>query len=101
MTDERASEIDRPNLWIGPTVLAVVVIVPILILVFSNTDSSTVEWAGLDWEAPMWLVLGVTFVAGMVVGKLTGWGWRLWRRHRRRLREQLEMVERRAETEEA
>jgi uncharacterized integral membrane protein len=101
VTHERRTEVDRPNLWIGPAVLAVLVIVPIAILVISNPDSTVVEWAGFDWEAPRWLVLLSTFLAGLVSGPLLAWGWRLWRRRRRRLRDELEVLERRAESEEA
>jgi uncharacterized integral membrane protein len=101
MTQERHTEVDRPNMWIGPAILAVLIIVPIAILVASNPDSTIVEWAGFDWEAPSWLVLLATYLAGIVSGPLLGWGWRLWRRRRRRLRDELEVLERRAESEEA
>ena len=101
MTQDRHPEVDRPNMWIGPAILALLVIVPIAILVVSNPDSTLVEWAGLDWEAPLWLVLLTTFLAGIVSGPLLAWGWRLWRRRRRRLRDELDVLERRAESEEA
>jgi len=86
---------EGPNLWIGPVVAAAAVIIPILILVLSNTSTARVEWAGFDWEAPLWVVLAATFAAGTVGGKLAGWGWRQWRKRRRRLRNELEGLRRR------
>lgn len=88
-------QVDEPNLWIGPLVAAAAVIIPILILVFSNTSTARVEWAGFDWEAPLWMVLAATFAAGAIGGKLAGWGWRQWRKRRRRLRSELEALRRR------
>jgi hypothetical protein len=37
-------------------------------------------------------VLVVTFLAGMLGSKVTGWGWRRWRKRRRRLKEELEIL---------
>jgi uncharacterized integral membrane protein len=71
--------------WIGTLVLLALVMTPIVILIASNTDTGTIAWAGWEWEAPRWLVLTATFVAGVIGGKLFGWLWRSWRRRRRRL----------------
>lgn len=98
MSDEHGSpKHDAPNLWIGPLIALVVIVVPIAILVFSNTDSATVQWAGVDWEAPLWLVLAITFVAGAVGSRLFGAAWRVWRRRRRRIKDELEVLKRHEE----
>ena len=76
-----------PRRWIGPAILLVALITPVVILILSNRESSALAWAGWEWEAPRWLVLTATFVAGMIGGKLFGWLWRSWRRRRRRLAE--------------
>ncbi len=89
--------VEAPNRWIGPLALLAVIVVPIVILVFSNTESATVSWAGFDWEAPLWLVLAATFVAGAVGSRVFGWLWRQWRRRRRRLASEAEVVRRRTD----
>lgn len=76
---------DTPNLWAGPLITFVVLLVPTLILVFSNTRSETLDFAGLTWEAPLWVILLATFAAGMVLARLFGWLWGIFRRRRARL----------------
>ena len=73
----------RNRKWIAPVVYAAVVLVPVLILIFSNTASSTLQFAGAEWNAPLWLILAATFVAGALVTRLVGWGWRRMRRRRK------------------
>jgi uncharacterized integral membrane protein len=97
--DTQSQTVEKPNRWIGPLILLVLLITPIVILIFSNTDSSTVAWAQWEWDAPRWLVLSATFVAGAVGGKLFGWLWRAWRRRRRRLAIELEVLRRHAAEE--
>jgi uncharacterized integral membrane protein len=70
---------------IGAALLLAIVVTPIVVLIVSNPDIATVAWANWDWEAPMWLVLSATFLAGIIGGKLFGWLWRTWRRRKRRL----------------
>jgi uncharacterized integral membrane protein len=86
MSEERSPGADRPQpdlsrRWLGVVVVATLVVVPIAILIFSNTSSHTVSWLGFEATAPQWLVLMVTFVAGMIGGKVFGM---IWRRRRRR-----------------
>ena len=95
------SHVARPRRWVGPTVLLVVFLTPIVILVASNTDSSAIAWAGFEWQAPRWLILTVTFVAGAIGGRLFGWAWRSWRRRRRRLADELDVLRRHAAEPEA
>ena len=80
---------DTPNLWVGPLLAFVVLLVPALILVFSNTDSEKLRFAGLEWNAPLWLILLATFVAGMVLAQLFGWLWGAFRRRRARVKAEL------------
>jgi uncharacterized integral membrane protein len=94
--DTQSQTVAKPNRWIGPLILLVLLITPIVILIVSNTESSTVAWAQYEWDAPHWLVLSATFVAGAIGGKLFGWVWRTWRRRRRRHAMELEMFRRHA-----
>jgi uncharacterized integral membrane protein len=70
------------------------ILTPIVILIVSNPDTATIAWAQFEWEAPRWLVLTATFVAGMIGGKLIGGVWRAWRRRRRRLAQEAEVLRR-------
>jgi uncharacterized integral membrane protein len=85
-TTPQVAEQPKPSRrWIGTLALLALVMTPIVILIASNTATGTIAWAGWEWEAPRWLVLTATFVAGVIGGKLFGWLWRSWRRRRRRL----------------
>jgi uncharacterized integral membrane protein len=88
---------EKPRRWIGPALLAVILVTPFVILVLSNTETTTVSWAGFDWDAPLWLVLAATFLAGAIGGKLFGWAWRRWRRRRRRLADERDVLRRHAQ----
>ncbi|HUU60767.1 MAG TPA: LapA family protein [Acidimicrobiia bacterium] len=77
---------DTPNLWAVPLLTLVVLLVPTLILVFSNTKSTTLNFAGLDWSAPLWLILLATFAAGIILGRLFGWLWGVFRRRRAKVK---------------
>jgi uncharacterized integral membrane protein len=76
---------DTPNLWAGPLVTFILLLAPTLILVFSNTGSHTLRFAGLEWTAPLWAILLATFAAGIIVSRLFGWLWGVFRRRRARL----------------
>lgn len=102
-TDPRASSSPTPvapRRWVGPAVALLLVVIPVVILVASNTASDTLAWAGYEWEAPRWLVLAATFAAGAVGGKLFGWLWRSWRRRRRRFADEREVLRRHADGQE-
>jgi uncharacterized integral membrane protein len=95
MTDprpERKGTSESPLRWIVPALLGAVVVTPVLIFIASNTGSTPVAWAGLEWEAPLWIVLGVTFLAGMLSAPLFAWGWRRWRKRRRRLADERDVL---------
>jgi len=100
MTDPTRPESSEPtkgsspesNRWLILAVLSAAVLIPIGILIFSNLDSIEVSWAGFQLNQPLWIILFSTFLAGMVGGKLGGWGWRRWRMRRKRLKEELEIL---------
>jgi len=80
---------ETPNFWAGPLLVFVVLLVPTLILVFSNTKSATLNFAGLDWSAPLWVILLATFAAGLILSRLFGWLWGVFRRRRARIKANL------------
>jgi len=102
MTDPTRPEADEPRgdaprstpdrRWVGPAILAAAVLVPIGILIFSNLDSTEVSWAGFRFNQPLWIILIATFLSGIVGGKVAGWGWRRWRRRRKQLKQELEVL---------
>lgn len=80
---------DTPNLWAGPLFFLLLLLVPTLILVFSNTGSTQLKFAGLEWTAPLWLILLATFLAGIILSRLFGWLFRVFRRRRQRMKSEL------------
>lgn len=91
-------ELEKPRTWIFPLFFLVVLIVPVAILVLSNTDSQEIGFAGLTWEAPLWVILAITFIAGAVLTRLAGWGWGAVRRRGRRKRAEYDQARRQAQT---
>ena len=89
-------ELASERRWVTPVLLSALVLVPIGILIFSNLDATEVSWAGFRFNQPLWVFLLVTFLAGMVGGKLAGWGWRRWRKRRKRLKEELQVLRKHA-----
>lgn len=83
-----------PNLWVGPLFIFLVLLVPTLILIFSNTEQKALKFLGWAWEAPVWLILLATFAAGIILSRLFGWLWRAFRKRRARLRADLEAASR-------
>lgn len=77
-----ASRRARP--WVGPTVFVAAILIPVLILIFSNTESIEIHFAWAEWNAPLWIVLAITFAAGALVTRLLLWTWRAYSRRRRR-----------------
>lgn len=85
----QSAKTDTPNFWAGPLLTFLVLLVPTLILVFSNRKSTTLNFAGLDWSAPLWVILLATFVAGIILGRLLGWLWGVFRRRRAKIKAEL------------
>ena len=80
---------ETPNLWAGLLFFLLLILVPVLILVFSNTASTRLGFAGREWDAPLWLILLATFAAGIILSRLFGWVWRAFRRRRERIKSEL------------
>jgi uncharacterized integral membrane protein len=49
---------------------AVVLGVALVILILSNTDSAEISWLGFDRELPLWIVLLLAAVAGVLLWPL-------------------------------
>lgn len=73
----------RSRAWVAPAIYLLVIVVPVLVLIFSNTETTRVAFAWWELNAPRWLILAITFVAGALVTRLLGWVWRAMRRRRR------------------
>jgi uncharacterized integral membrane protein len=82
--------------WTGPMILGIIVLIPVGILIFSNLSTETISWLGFELTAPLWLILIATFIAGMLGGKVFGWGWRRYRRRRKQLKEELAVLRKHA-----
>lgn len=80
--DEETAPARRSRRWIGPAIYLTVILVPVLILIFSNTDSTEIKFAGFEWKAPLWIILAITFFAGAIVTRLMLWVWRAMRRRK-------------------
>ena len=79
-----ASPAPRSQKWISPAAYLAAILIPALILIFSNLESSKFRFAWIEGSAPLWLILAITFAAGALVTRLLGW---TWRRMRRRFKE--------------
>lgn len=53
------------------------------VLIVQNTESATIEFLGWDPTGPMWIVLVLTFAAGLLMGPLLAAGVALARTRRR------------------
>lgn len=81
--ESAASRASRSPKWIAPATYLAAILIPALILIFSNLESSDIRFAWIEGSAPLWLILAITFVAGALVTRLLGWTWRRMRRHQK------------------
>ena len=63
-------------------ILLLLVIVALAIFFFQNGDDAPVEFLWIDGNWPVWLVIAISVVAGVVIDRLATWQWRRARRHR-------------------
>ena len=69
----------------GPPVKLIallVVVAALAIFFFQNGDDAPVNFLWLEGNWPVWLVIGVSVVAGVVLDRLGSWQWRRARRRR-------------------
>lgn len=72
---------DGSSSGISPALIAFVVIAILLIIfVFQNTKKRNVDIFFWDVTAPMWVVIGVSIAAGVVLDRLFAFWWRRRRR---------------------
>jgi uncharacterized integral membrane protein len=79
-------ELEKPRTWMLPIFFVTVIIVLAAILVLSNTDSQELGFAGFTWEAPLWIILAITFFAGALLTRVLGRAWSAMRRRSQRKR---------------
>jgi uncharacterized integral membrane protein len=53
-------------------VAALVLLAVLLVFIFQNTDSPTLNFLVFEFEAPLWLMLGLTALTGAVIGFFLG-----------------------------
>jgi uncharacterized integral membrane protein len=61
-----------------------VVIVGIAVFFFQNTADARIHFLWLDGDWPIWSVIGISVVAGIVLDRLFVWQWRRARRRKER-----------------
>ncbi len=67
----------------GPSwkLIALVLVVAAAFTFFvQNGDEAGVEFLWLDFRWPLWAVIGVSILAGVLLDRLVGWQWRRSRR---------------------
>ena len=58
------------------------VVVALAIFFFQNGDDAPVEFLWIDATWPVWAVIAVSVVFGVVIDRLASWQWRRARRRR-------------------
>ena len=69
------------NFRLGLTLGAVVTVL-IGIFIFQNGDDTDLEYLWLDFNVPLWIGLGASFVAGAIAAPVFAWSWRRHRKHK-------------------
>ena len=59
-----------------------VVVVALAVFFFQNGEDAPVEFLWVDASWPVWLVIGVSVAAGIVIDRLAAWQWHRARRRR-------------------
>lgn len=60
------------------------VVVALAIFFFQNDSDAPVSFLWLDGQWPVWVVIGISVVAGVVLDRLGTWQWRRARRRKDR-----------------
>ena len=78
-TEETTAESGRS----GPSIKLIallLVVVALAIFFFQNGEDAPVSFLWFDGQWPVWIVIGVSVVAGVVLDRLGTWQWRRARR---------------------
>lgn len=59
-----------------------IVVAALAVFFFQNGDDAPVEFLWIDGSWPLWLVIGISVLAGVVLDRLASWQWRRARRRR-------------------
>lgn len=59
-----------------------VVVAGLAVFIFQNGQDAPVNFLWLDGSWPVWTVIGISVVAGVVLDRLATWQWRRARRER-------------------
>ncbi|MFP5488903.1 MAG: hypothetical protein ACLGHQ_11430 [Acidimicrobiia bacterium] len=63
-------------------VLLLLVVAALAVFFFQNGDDASIQFLWIDAQWPVWLVIGVSVVAGVVIDRLGTWQWRRARRRK-------------------
>ncbi len=78
-TDPEATAQDGRS---GPSlklVLLLIVVAAVAVFFFQNFQEADVEFLWFEGQWPVWVVIGISLLAGIVIDRLASW---LWRRAR-------------------
>ena len=80
-TEEATAESGRsaPSIKL---IILLLVVVALAIFFFQNGSDAPVSFLWFDARWPVWLVIGVSVVAGAVIARLGSWQWRRARRRK-------------------
>lgn len=65
-------------------IVLLLVIAALAIFFFQNGDDAPVSFLWFDGQWPVWIVIGVSVIAGAVIDRLGSWQWRRARRRKER-----------------
>jgi uncharacterized integral membrane protein len=86
--EQLAEQRSKSRAGLAGFVVGALVTVAIALLVLQNRSEVQFEWLVFDFDTPLWLMLGLSFVAGILAGPLLLGAWR----HRRNVRERRKAV---------
>jgi len=69
----------------GPPLKLIALLVVVLVLaifVFQNGQKASIDFLWLDGRWPVWTVIGLSVIAGIVIDRLFTWQWRRARRRK-------------------
>ena len=73
MADERERADTEPRREIGGLIALAIVAAGLIAFIVQNTRRPRVEWLFWEVNAPLWLVIVVSAVAGVLLARLVSW----------------------------